>query len=251
MAPARVVNGQTGHSGLSGAADPSCAPHVLRMKPGQTYRLRFIGATAKTIVTLGIESHTKPTIFEADGTYSQPFSTDHINVAPGQRFSALLCTMSEAELRETNRSSFWIGLENRERRQDWYAYALLQYDMPDAESLQDVPTKSPVSLPDIVCDWLEYSLQPLASNDDFPRSPTRTLSIKVTQQGIWNCSDFSTTAKWQLNNNNSWNEDIPRSPFLVDIYKHGEAAMPNQGGSLGQRRLGPGESDIGEVIDII
>lgn len=249
-----VVNGQTGHSGLGGAADLSCTPHVLRVKPGQVYRLRFIGATAKTIVTLGIESHTNLTVIEADGTYSQPFSTDHINIAPGQRFSALLRTMSEAELRETNRSSFWIALENRERRQDWYAYALLQYDLPDAQSPQTVPTKSPVYLPETVYDWLEYSLQPLASTDDFPRSPTRTLRIKVTQQGIWNGSDFSTAAKWAFNNN-SWNEDMLRSPYLVDIYKHGEAAMPSYEAALANSGWDPMNqifpAKIGEVIDII
>lgn len=145
-----VVNVQTGHSGLGGAADPSCAPHVLRVKAGQIYRLRFIGATAKTIVTLSIESHANLTIIEADGTYSQPCSTDHVNGAPGQRVSALLHTMSEVELRQTNRSSFWIRLEKRERRQDWYAYALLQYDLPVSESPQTVPLKSPVSPRDSV-----------------------------------------------------------------------------------------------------
>lgn len=250
-----VMNGQTGHAGLGDAKDASCAPHVLAVFPDKVYRLRFIGAGAKTIVTLGIEEHSTLTVIEADGTYSKPFTTDHVNIAPGQRFSVLLHTMSEADLRKANKTSFWIRYENRERRQDWSGYALLQYQLPGAKTPQSLPPTSPVTLPITIYDWLEYALEPLdSSKDDFPRRSTRTLNIRVTQKGIWEGSKFISGAKWALNNN-SWNEDLPQTPYLIDVYNKGQLAIPNyeaallNGGWDPTNQLFPAK--IGEIIDII
>lgn len=76
----------------------------------------------------------------------------------------------------------------------------------------------------------------------------------MTQQGLWNGSDFSTTAKCELNNN-SWTEDVPQTQYLVDLYKHGEAAMPNYEAALANGGWDPANqifpARVGEVIDII
>lgn len=147
-------------------------------------------------------------------------------------------------------------MEKRERRQDWFVYALLQYDGSDVGGPQEIPAASPIPLPTTVYGWLEYAFPPLASAlvDDFPRFSTRTLRIQVTQQGLCNGSDFSTTAKWELNNN-SWTEDVPQTPYLVDLCKHGEAAMPIYEAALANLGWDPANqmfpARIGEVIDII
>lgn len=65
---ALVVNGQSGTTSLSNATDASCAPYILNVFPGKTYRIRFIAATAISLITLGIEAHSNLTIIEADGT---------------------------------------------------------------------------------------------------------------------------------------------------------------------------------------
>lgn len=176
-----AVNGQTGNYGSRDALDSSCAPRIFKVLPGKTYRLRFIGATAKTIVTLGIQDHPELSVIEADGGYVKNVTTDHVNFGPGQRFSVLLPTKSAAELAATNRTAFWIGLENRERRQDWFGYALLQYDVPGSVVPVVIPPKSPLSLPEVVDDWLEYALEPLDVHlDPFPRYSDRTVTIRVS-----------------------------------------------------------------------
>lgn len=60
--------------------------------------MRFIGATVTSLITLGIEGHSNLTIIEADGSYSKPFTTDHLQFATGQRFSLLFKAKSLAEL---------------------------------------------------------------------------------------------------------------------------------------------------------
>ena len=114
------------------------------------------------------------TIIEADGADTKPWSTDHLQVASGQRFSILLQTKSVAELIAGGRSSFWIRYENRERPANVSGYALLSYDLPGIDLPEPgppnlLPDVSPITLPQTVYDWAEYALQPFdASIDPFP-----------------------------------------------------------------------------------
>ncbi|CAO3649008.1 unnamed protein product [Cunninghamella blakesleeana] len=64
---------------------------ALNVLPNKTYRLRVIGGSTFRILGLQIKDHDF-TIIEVDGELIQPYTTDNLEVAPGQRFSVLLHT---------------------------------------------------------------------------------------------------------------------------------------------------------------
>jgi L-ascorbate oxidase len=252
---ALLLNGQSGHESLSNATDASCAPLQINVKPDTTYRFRWIGGTAISLVTLGIEDHDNFTIIEADGAYSKPYETDHLQVATGQRFSLLFRTKSAAELEELGKTSFWVRYESRERPANATGYALLNYEVPDADIPQVLPDTSPVTLPARVYDWLEYALEPYdATIDPFPTEPTRTVTIQVNQEGIYINRTFRSQLEW-ANNGLVWKTSNVQTPYLVSIYQNGAASVPNYDAALANGGWDPATSvfpaRIGEVLDIV
>lgn len=67
---------------------------ALNVLPNKTYRLRVIGGSTFRVFGLQIKDHDF-TIIEVDGELVQPYTTDNLEVAPGQRFSVLLHTKEE------------------------------------------------------------------------------------------------------------------------------------------------------------
>lgn len=178
-----TVNGKSGNASFTNATDPTCMPEIIDVIPGQTYRMRFIGRTAISLVTLGIEDHKNLTIIEADGEYTKPFTTDHLQVATGQRFSILFTAKSEDEIRATNKTQYWIRYETRDRPTLTTGYALLRYRQHGSRVPlpADLPSNPPVTLPKEVNNWLEYSLESLNPLDTFPTLSEVTRTIYITE----------------------------------------------------------------------
>jgi L-ascorbate oxidase len=217
--------------------------------------MRFIGGTAISLITLGIEGHSNLTIIEADGADSKPFTTDHLQVASGQRFSLLFKTKSAAELQSLNKTSFWVRYENRERPANVSGYALLSYNVQGASAPQILPSKSPVTLPPKVYDWLEYALEPYdASGDAFPAVSTRTVTITMHQLGTYINNTFVTTLEWEQNGL-VWQVDRVQKPYLVSIYENGQSAIPDYNAAIANNGWDPKTSvfpaKVGEVLDIV
>lgn len=193
-----LVNGRSGNASFTNATDDSCKPAVIEVDPGKTYRLRFVGSTAISFVLLGIEGHDDLKIIEADGKYTKPADADHVQLASGQRFSALLTTKTQEELDEEGRASYWIRYENRDRPTNVTGYALLRYRSssyetdPGGEDLPaDLPSVPPVTLSRDLAEytrWLEYTLEPLeeTETETFPTASevTRTVHITLNQQVV-------------------------------------------------------------------
>jgi L-ascorbate oxidase len=195
------INGQSGNSSFTNAPDASCTPHVITVKPGATYRLRFISGTAISLVTLGIEDHDNLTIIEADGEYTKPWTTDHVQLGSGQRFSILLRTKTEAELASINKKVFWLRYENRDRPTNVTGYALLKYDITGSSLPSTLPEKSPVTLPRNVTAWAEYALESLHETEPFPSlsEVTRTVTItmrQVIREGAYVNRTINGTLEW-------------------------------------------------------
>jgi L-ascorbate oxidase len=186
-AEAISINGFSGNSSFSNASEASCAPYALNVVPGRAYRLRFISATALSLVTIGIESHSNLTIIEADGSYTKPWGTDHIQLGSGQRFSIILQAKTQVELAAAgNRTDFWIRYENRERPNNVSGYALLHYNIPGRSTNlpPSLPTSPPITLPRNVTSWAEYSLEPLNLVEPFPRLSEVTRTVYITMQQV-------------------------------------------------------------------
>ncbi|KAK9482967.1 L-ascorbate oxidase [Lipomyces starkeyi] len=96
-----LVNGQglPLNTGVSDG-DNECSLATILVEPEKVYRLRFIGATALSFVSLGFQGHNNLSIIEVDGDYTQPLEVDYLQIGAGQRFSVLMRTKSREELEE-------------------------------------------------------------------------------------------------------------------------------------------------------
>ena len=198
------INGFSGNSSFSNASDPSCTPHIIELSPGKIYRLRFISGTSLSLVTLGIEDHQNLTIIEADGEYTKPWETNHLQLGSGQRFSVLLKAKSDQELVDgggASKTSFWLRVENRDRPTNSSGYALIQYKVPSVRILENLPTTPPIVLPRNVTSWAEYSLEALDPREKFPTldEVTRTVTItmrQVIREGAYVNRTINGTLEW-------------------------------------------------------
>ncbi|KAH7324905.1 Cupredoxin [Stachybotrys elegans] len=259
-----VLNGQSGNASLSNATDDTCKPFIINVKPGKTYRLRFVGGTAISFLMAGIEGHDL-TIIEADGHYTKPVDTSYVQFGSGQRYSALLRTKTEVELLMEGKRDFWMRYEARDRPTNPWGWAIVHYECIglEPELPQDLPETQPVPLPTNVTEytqWMEYTLEALTPDNNFPRleEVTRTVYITMNQMvmdGFYNGSIVG-GLDW-VQNNLSWSEGDYEvghaAPYLVQAYVTGQtpdydAAIAN-GGWDPQTRAWPAR--IGEVLDIV
>lgn len=226
----------------------SCELASISVEPGLSYRLRFIGATALSFISLAIESH-DVSIIEADGHYTKPLNTSFLQIGSGQRYSVLLTAKSEAELTKANKRQFYIQLTTLARPETLTNFAILDYSGGTGADLKTVPSPPPLPVAKTAQGWLDYELEPLHSDDGFPKleEVTRRIIVDVHQ----NVSDH---VIW-LQNGYDWVQSFPQSPYLVDIYT-GELDVDvtykraiSRGNFDSVTRTFPAK--IGEVLEIV
>ncbi|KAH7067175.1 L-ascorbate oxidase-like protein [Paraphoma chrysanthemicola] len=224
-----------------------CELPIIDVEPGKTYRLRFVGSTALSMVALGIDGHSKLDVIGADGHYTKPYTVDHMLVGSGQRFEVLLCTKTAQEL--GNQTDFYIQLETKDRPAVYTGYGVLRYSKAEPV-ITTFPSAKPLTLSNATYDFLEYALEPLAPNG-FPSASEVTRRVYINNVQI-----AQSTTIWQLNGLN-WTENLPvnNPPYLVDIYQNGPEAMPNYTAALSNGGWDPytlmWPAKLGEVIEII
>jgi L-ascorbate oxidase len=246
-----------------------CGPAIIEVDPEKTYRFRTIGGMALSLVLFSFESHEELTVISADGLSTQPAKTDHIQAGPGQRFDFLLDTKSPAELEKLGRTWFWIQLQTALRPTEVTYYAILQYNYKlagktDVTIPSERPTTPPLAVPKDITNWLEYTLQPF-SPTNFPANSEVSRRVFLS-----NVQARKNKEIWWAINNHTWTEadmelynttytDNVRTvgtPYLVDIYKRGQAAMPDYDRAVQEHggwdpALNVYVARPGEVIDII
>lgn len=209
--------------------------------------MRFIGATALSMVAFGIEGHSKLDVIEADGHYTKPYTVDHMLVSSGQRFDALLHTKTAKEV--NNQSDYIIQFETKDRPAVYTGFGILRYSGA-APKITTAPTLAPLTLSNATYDFLEYALEPLVPNN-FPSASEVTRRVHIT-----NAQLTKSTIIWQLDGLN-WTEGTSANspPYLVDIYKNGPEAMPNYTAAIANGGWDPytltWPAKLGEVIEII
>ncbi|KAJ5853552.1 hypothetical protein N7534_006095 [Penicillium rubens] len=242
-----LVNGQ---GRLATDASGSCKLAAISVEPGKTYRLRFVGATALSFVSLAIESHDLFEIIEADGHYTKPVKTSYLQISSGQRYSVLLKAKTEAELQEARSRQFYFQLTTLGRPTVLTTFAVLEYPSPFATDLATVPVTPPLPVADIIHGWMDYALEPYYPDPNFPTAEevTRRIIINVHQ-------NVSSHVIW-LQSGYDWMETFPMSPYLVDVYNGKldlddsyERAIASGYGFNNQTRLFPAKID--EVLEIV
>ncbi|KAF9696447.1 hypothetical protein EKO04_005710 [Ascochyta lentis] len=229
------------------AGEGGCELPVIDVEPGKTYRLRFVGALAISMVSFGIEGHAKMHVIGADGKYTKRHRVKHMQVTSGQRFDVLLQTKTVEKL--DGKTDWTIQFETKDRPKVYTGFGVLRYSNA-APSITSAPSVAPLQLPNNTYAFLEYALEPLKPNG-FPSAKEITRRVHITNQQL-----AESTTIWQLDGLN-WTENQPYNapPYLVDLYKNGPSAMPNYTAALANGGWDPvtraWPAKLGEVIEII
>lgn len=258
-----LINGKTiSNFGVTDRLSAQVAK--IDIEPNSVYRIRFIGGHSLSYSALGVEEHTDLQIIEADGGYTKPHSTTFLQIASGQRFSALLKSKTCDELKQSGKLDYYIQIETRERPSNITNYAILRYNntcMIPADSTNRVsdttyPTRKPIALPPTVNGFLDYVLQPLYPND-FPSASQVTRRVVLTVQQVlnkyivWRDSNVS----WTTDSNDSAPHTTPREPYLVSLYTNHTASMPSYPAAIQNGGADPSTNtfpaQIGEVLEIV
>jgi L-ascorbate oxidase len=161
-----IINGMSGTATIGGrlATDSSCQPYLMNVHPNTTYRMRIIGATAISLLSIAFEDQCNLAVIKTDGSYVQPAFTDHTQVDTGQRFSILFQTKTVAEFQALgNRTQFWVQIVNPEATTNVTSRAVLNNQLPgDASSTAlRVPDALLLPVPTPPNEWLEYTFHNL------------------------------------------------------------------------------------------
>lgn len=257
---ALMLNGQgvsINHTAGEIPGDESCQLPVVEVEPDTTYRFRFIGATSLSHAIMAFEGHENLTVIAVDGgQYTQPATTNIMQLGSGQRFDIILRTKSEAELQAADKTDFFIQLETRDRPSVFQSYGILRYQSSasSAPAATQPPAAPVFALPNTTYSWLEDdALQPLVPDPDFPALEEVTRRIVITVRQIINPATNQTI--WTLNDL-TWNEVVAyQVPLLVDIYLRGDAAMPDYAAALANQGWDPRTKSypakVGEVLEIV
>ncbi|CAG8083478.1 unnamed protein product [Penicillium salamii] len=242
-----LVNGQ---GRLATNATGACSLAAISVEPGKTYRLRFIGATALSFVSLALEGHNLFEIIEADGHYTKPVKTDYLQISSGQRYSVLLKAKTEEELQQAESRQFYFQITTLGRPAVLTTFAVLEYSSPTATDLKTVPATPPLPVANVTYGWMDYALESYFPDTDFPTAAevTRRIVINVHQ-------NISTHTVW-LQSGYDWMETFPKSPYLVDLYQGNldldasyKRAIESGLGFDNLTRLYPAQ--INEVLEIV
>ncbi|GAB7353343.1 hypothetical protein MBLNU459_g3831t2 [Dothideomycetes sp. NU459] len=250
-----LVNGQGQLPGR--VTSQSCSLATIDVEPDKTYRFRFIGGTALSFVSLAFQGHDQMTLIEADGAYTKPVDVSFLQIGSGQRFSVLLRTKSRREISATKKSQFYLQIETRDRPTLTRSYAVLNYKLPASKRTIDsisprlaIPTSPPLSLPPTELGWLDWQLESLYADNDFPSSEQVTRRVTIRTHQIIGGG----TITW-AQDDTPWVETFPTEPYLVSMYKNDGLEFPvlerarAHGGIDPITRTFPAE--LGETIEII
>ncbi|KAH6842656.1 Cupredoxin [Chaetomium sp. MPI-CAGE-AT-0009] len=213
-------NGALGDDQIRPSGD--CTLPVIDVEPGKTYRLRFIGATGLSFLSMAFEGHNDLTVIQVDGSdYNEPAAVEHIQLGAGQRFDVILHTKTAEELGD--KVTYFLQFEARDRPDPYRGYGVLRYNLNSP--IPPAPPAPILALPTEVNNWLEYTLQPLDPSSNPCPSPEE-VTRRVTLLAEEKVDPATGRLTWQLAHM-SWTDSMRDKPVLVDIYERGQAAIPN------------------------
>ncbi|XP_024370174.2 L-ascorbate oxidase [Physcomitrium patens] len=172
------------------STNPLCAPHVLPVMPGKTYRLRIASVASLSSLNFILEGHTL-TVVQADGRYVKPFQVDNLNVYSGQSYDVLFTTNKEPS------RNFWAAVNVRGRKMSTpTGLAILQYLPNPATLVPLTPTPVSPAWNDTAASVAQAKmiLAKFGYEQAPPLKPDRTVTILGTQNMV------DGHIKWALNN---------------------------------------------------
>ena len=278
-----LVNGQglsnttsnaTSHQPASGENELAELAEMttIDVEPGKTYRLRFIGAMAASLVMMGFEHHPSMEIIQADGAYTKPHSVSALQMGPGQRYDAIFTSKTCEELGRLGQLDFYLQMENRAQPYHAAGFAVLRYDNTKCRlnnmkrhSLTSFPTAGlPVVLPPVHYGFLDYELEPLIQDNADYESEAFPTANQVTRRVIYRMQEIARGYTFYVLNNITLTDGrtsypgahmMPVEPYLVSLYKNRTGYMPDYDAAKANGGLDPRTrtypARVGEVIEIV
>ncbi|KAI9838737.1 MAG: hypothetical protein M1838_004537 [Thelocarpon superellum] len=228
---------------------------TIDLKPSTTYRLRFVGGSAMSLIQLALQEHQNLTLIEADGAYTMPHSVEVLQVGAGQRYSVLLHTKSVEEVQkdcQLGLATYFLQAETDSGTVPVVSYAALNYILPDDPPHQKIyaPATPPLSLPGTLYGFLDYDLAPLQPNY-FPDRSRVNRTVFITSEQLF---QNSTGIIW-AENGTTWETTRPAVPYLVALYENDTNALPDYDAAVANGgydpKTGAYAAKLGEVIDIV
>ncbi|XP_010531383.1 PREDICTED: L-ascorbate oxidase [Tarenaya hassleriana] len=194
-------------AGVCNSTNPQCAPFVLTVVPGKTYRLRIGSLTSLSALSFQIEGHNL-TVVEADGHNVEPFTVRNLFIYSGETYSVLL------KADQDPKRNYWITTNIVSRRPSTPpATAVLNYypnhprrrPPTPSPAISDLPvwndTRPRVALSLAIRARRGFVHAPPASSD-------RVIVLLNTQ------NEVNGFRRWSVNNV-SFN--LPHTPYLIAL----------------------------------
>ncbi|EGG03358.1 uncharacterized protein MELLADRAFT_23711, partial [Melampsora larici-populina 98AG31] len=174
--------GECTPNGTVTQCETGCHHHVIDVEPSKTYRIRAIGITTLSFLSIAIQGHSNLSFIEVDGYYVQKLDSDHLEIHSGQRYSFLLKTKSLSELQAAPNqgNEFWGRMETRWRPERDRGAFLLRYQTDPSRTTASPSDSTP--LPDEKVDWILDDFSPLSKDDVAPSASEVTRRIVVGSQ---------------------------------------------------------------------
>ncbi|KAJ7956866.1 L-ascorbate oxidase [Quillaja saponaria] len=183
---------------------PECAPYVLTVIPGKTYRLRIGSLTSLSALTFQIEGHNM-TVVEADGHYVEPFVIKNLFIYSGETYSVLVKADQDPS------RNYWAttSVVSRNRTTPSGLATFNYYPNHPRRSPPTVPPPGPVW--NDVESRLAQSLA-IKSHQNYIHKPPQTTDRLIVFLNTQNQVDGR--VRWSVNNV-SFN--LPHTPYLIAL----------------------------------
>ncbi|CAM6096536.1 unnamed protein product [Calypogeia fissa] len=187
--PAGAVSG-SGDCVTCNASSPLCAPYVLPVETGKTYRLRIASVASLSSLNFVLEGHSM-TVVEADGHYVQPVVVQNLDIYSGETYSVIFTASQDSS------RNYWAGVNVRGRMPATpTGLAVLNYKNNPSTSLPTTP-------PPVSPRWDDFDLSMANAQvyevlDTSQNPPSRTADRQLL---LLNTQNFlGGKLKWAVNN---------------------------------------------------
>eukprot|EP00271_Cylindrocystis_brebissonii_P008156 TRINITY_DN2216_c0_g1_i3.p1 TRINITY_DN2216_c0_g1~~TRINITY_DN2216_c0_g1_i3.p1 ORF type:complete len:498 (-),score=91.59 TRINITY_DN2216_c0_g1_i3:165-1658(-) len=186
------------------ATNPDCGIPVFDVVYGMTYRLRIVGVTSLSYMTLNIQAHNL-TLVEADGFYTEPLEVENLDVNGAQSFSVLLKADQPV-------GNYWIQAYTRFRAppNPPSVLALLRYSGASSDS-STFPAVPPQQLAWNATGYYaqQRAIVPRAGFEETVPAADRAILLVAGQGRV------DGAIKWSMNN---YSFVEPSTPYLLSKY---------------------------------
>lgn len=193
-----------GKGNVCNTSNPQCAPYIIPVEAGKTYRLRIANVAALSALNFLIEGH-KMMLVEADGNYIEPLEVSNMDIYSGETYSVLVKTDQDPS------KNYWAAIHVRGREPKTHpGVAILNYQpLPPSKPASMSPPPGPV--------WNDYAYSRsfagkiVAKNGHglpVPVKSDRTIVLLNTQNLV------EGYIKWAINNVSL---SLPATPYLASL----------------------------------